>query len=169
MLREVDMFGVVHDKVQTAIDRLKSFEPEEGYYLAFSGGKDSCCIKALADMAGVKYDAHYNATTVDPPQLVRFIIKYHPDVEIVKPEKPMRKLIEERLMPPTRLVRYCCEELKETGGKGRITVTGTRWAESLNRKNNQGAITFTDKSKKLTRQLDEIGANFTKTGKGGWC
>ena len=61
------------DKVQIAIDRLRTFEPPDGYYLAFSGGKDSCVIKALADMAGVHYDAHYSLTTVDPPELVRFI------------------------------------------------------------------------------------------------
>lgn len=46
---QLNMYG--KDKVQTAIDRFKSFEPEEGYYLAFSGGKDSVVIKALADMA----------------------------------------------------------------------------------------------------------------------
>lgn len=73
MLRQIDLMGNTIDKVQTAIDRLRAFEPEEGYYLAFSGGKDSVVIKAIADMAGVKYDAHYNATTVDPPELVRFI------------------------------------------------------------------------------------------------
>ena len=31
--------GQLRDKVQAAIDRLKCFEPEEGYYVAFSGGK----------------------------------------------------------------------------------------------------------------------------------
>lgn len=29
-----------HDKVETAIKRLQTFEPRDGYYLAFSGGKD---------------------------------------------------------------------------------------------------------------------------------
>ena len=32
------------DKVELAIMRLREFEPPEGYYLAFSGGKDSQCI-----------------------------------------------------------------------------------------------------------------------------
>lgn len=58
MIHQLNMCG--KDKVQVAIDRLKAFEPPEGYYLAFSGGKDSVVIKALADMAEVKYDAHYN-------------------------------------------------------------------------------------------------------------
>lgn len=57
-LRYTDANGVTRDKVQIAIDRLRSFEPEEGYFLAFSGGKDSQCVYHLAKMAGVKFDAH---------------------------------------------------------------------------------------------------------------
>lgn len=74
-------------KVDMAMERMKAFEPKEGYYLAFSGGKDSCVLKALADMSGVKYDAHYNLTSVDPPELVRFIRQHHPDVKFDVPHK----------------------------------------------------------------------------------
>ena len=165
-LHQVDIFGKEIDKVQTSMDRLRAFEPEEGYYLAFSGGKDSVCIKALADLAGVKYDAHYNATTVDPPELVRFIREQHPDVEIVKPDIPMRKLIVQKRMPPTRLVRYCCAHYKEKCGRDRVTLTGTRWAESSNRRNNQGVATiFNGKAGVVA---EENGANFTSTNRGGW-
>lgn len=123
-----------------AIERIKAFEPDEGYYLAFSGGKDSVVCKALLDMAGVKYDATYRVTSVDPPELVRFIKNQHPDVirEVPRDKdgKPitMWNLIPRKLMPPTRLVRYCCAELKETASVGRFAVTGVRWAESVNRK-----------------------------------
>lgn len=48
MLRETDLTGRVIDKVQRSIERLRAFEPTEGYYLAFSGGKDSVVLKALA-------------------------------------------------------------------------------------------------------------------------
>lgn len=74
-LVEYDLFGEKRDKVKTAIDRLQAFEPQEGYYVADSGGKDSTCVVKLCEMAGVKFDAHYHATTIDPPQLVRFIRK----------------------------------------------------------------------------------------------
>lgn len=121
---------IERDKVLIAIDRLKAFEPVEGYYLAFSGGKDSVVIKVLADMAGVKYDAHYSLTTVDPPELVRFIKGQHKDVAIDKTSRSMWKLIVDKGMPPTRMVRYCCQVLKETGGKGRVCITGVRNAES---------------------------------------
>src|SRR5574343_2063241 len=101
MLKEQTLFGEI-DKVQQAIDRLKEHEPEEGYYLAFSGGKDSVCIKALADMAKVKYDAHYNITTVDPPELVKFIKKYHPDVIRDRPNINMWNLIIKKGTLPLR-------------------------------------------------------------------
>jgi phosphoadenosine phosphosulfate reductase len=138
MLRYTDITGKDIDKVKTAIERLKAFEPNDGYYLAFSGGKDSCCIKALADMAGVRYDAHYSVTTVDPPELVRFIKEKHPDVIFNRPVMSMRKLIVKHLMLPTRVQRYCCKSLKEANGKGRIVMTGVRWAESNRRKAKHG-------------------------------
>jgi len=127
------------DKVAVSIKRIQLFEPKEGYRLAFSGGKDSVVLKALADMSGVKYEAHYSLTTVDPPELVRFI-KTFPDVIIDKPELSMWKLIVKNRMPPTRIQRYCCKELKESGGKREVTLTGVRWAESVKRKANRHLV-----------------------------
>lgn len=169
MIHQLNIYG--KDKVQVAIDRLKAFEPPEGYYLAFSGGKDSVCIKALADMAEVKYDAHYNLTSVDPPELVQFIKSFE-DVQIDRPKDKdgnqvtMWNLIPRKKMPPTRIVRYCCKELKEMGGQGRMVVTGVRWAESPNRKYNHGEITVMTTKKKERERLVESG-NFSQTNKGG--
>lgn len=56
MLGQVNIFG--KSKVDVAIDRIRAFEPPDGYYLAFSGGKDSQCIYHLAKMADVSFDAH---------------------------------------------------------------------------------------------------------------
>ena len=135
-LIEDTLFGKV-DKVAIAIQRLKDYEPDDGYYLAFSGGKDSVTIKALADMAGAKYDAHYALTTVDPPELVKFIKREHKDVKIKHPDITLWQLIVERTMPPTRMVRYCCQVLKEQGGSGRTVMTGVRQAESSKRAKRQ--------------------------------
>lgn len=52
-LIEHDLMGNVYDKVADSIRRLKAFEPAEGYYLAYSGGKDSTVIKELAVRGGV--------------------------------------------------------------------------------------------------------------------
>ena len=147
MLQENTLFGV-KDKVKIAIDRLRTFEPPEGYYLAFSGGKDSQCIYHLAKEAGVKFDAHYNLTTVDPPELVYFIRENYPDVIVDKPEMSMWRLIIKNNGPPTRLQRWCCRELKEHGGEGRICVTGVRWAESTRRKANRAAFEVLESKKR---------------------
>lgn len=132
-LVEQTLFGVV-DKVQIAIERLRQYEPPEGYYLAFSGGKDSTVLYELAKMSGVKFDAHMSLTSVDPPELIYHVRRHYPEVEIHRPGTTMWKLIPKKLMPPTRIVRYCCGYLKETGGKGRVVLTGIRWEESVRRK-----------------------------------
>jgi len=121
-----------------AMERLRCFEPdalkkhENGYWLAFSGGKDSCVILDLAKRAGVKFEAVHNLTTVDPPELVRFV-KTFPDVRINKPKESMWQLIRRKGLPPRRSARFCCQELKERGGSGRIIVTGIRAGESHRR------------------------------------
>lgn len=169
--------GTIIGKVDLAIRRLKAFEPPDGYYVAFSGGKDSQCVYHLCKMAGVKFDAHYARTSVDPPELIYFIRKYYPDVEETcqhyddgKPEhyypdgrpKPitMWSLIAEHTIPPTRKARYCCAGLKEPGGAGRVTVTGVRWAESTNRKQSHGAVDVQGKPKSTIRKANEIGASY---------
>jgi phosphoadenosine phosphosulfate reductase len=35
---------------------------------------------------------------------------------------------------PSRRIRWCCQELKEYGGRGRYILTGVRWSESPKRK-----------------------------------
>ncbi|NBH33917.1 phosphoadenosine phosphosulfate reductase [Clostridiaceae bacterium] len=132
-------FDELPKKVARAIDLFRTFEAAalkfrpEGYYLAFSGGKDSVTIYWLAKMAGVKFTAHYHLTTVDSPELVRFIRKDYPEVQVEKPELTMWELIVKKQIPPLRRARYCCEVLKEQGGKGAFTVTGVRWQESRKR------------------------------------
>lgn len=170
MLGQMNFFGL--DRVEAAVERLKAYEPPEGYWLAFSGGKDSVVIKSLADMAGVKYEAHYQNTSVDPPELVQFI-KTFDDVQMDSPKDKdgnrltMWNLIPKKKMPPTRIVRYCCHALKEQSGKGRLTITGVRWAESAKRKQNQGEITIIEGAKENLEEMGFDPASFTKTRLGG--
>jgi phosphoadenosine phosphosulfate reductase len=115
-----------------------------------SGGKDSSVCKELAIRAGIPFEIMHNHTTADAPETVRFVrseakrfedlgIKYTINMPTYKGKlTSMWNLIPQKLMPPTRLVRYCCSVLKETGGAGRFIATGVRWAESTSRKNNRG-------------------------------
>lgn len=115
-----------------------------------SGGKDSSVCKELALRARIPFEIMHNHTTADAPETVRFVrseakrfeelgIKYTINMPTYK-GKPvsMWSLIPQKLMPPTRVVRFCCSVLKETGGAGRFIATGVRWAESVNRKNSRG-------------------------------
>jgi len=154
MLVTETLFGTV-DKVQIAIDRIQQFEPPEGYYLAFSGGKDSQTIYHLSKEAGVKFDAHYNLTTVDPPELVRFIKSNYPDVIIERPRFTMWELIVKNGVPPTQLQRYCCRELKEKGGENRMSITGVRWAESVRRSKARAMLEKFGKDKILFNDNDD--------------
>ena len=164
--------GRITDKVEMAIRRLQAFCPPEGYYVAFSGGKDSQCVYHLCKMAGVKFDAHYNVTSVDPPELIRFIKKNYPDVIWDYPRDKdgkvvtMWNLIPRKQMPPTRMARYCCEWFKESSGKGRITVTGVRWAESAGRSANQGVAVFFGKPKRTEKTAQDIGTDYKLNKRG---
>lgn len=162
-------------KEKKAIEALKMFEPwDEPYYLCYSGGKDSDVIRILAQLAGVKHDIVHNLTTVDAPETIQYI-KTIPNVIINKARyadgspKTMWNLIPRKGMPPTRLMRYCCAELKEQGGKGRLKITGVRAAESRNRALNGGEIKILGKPKTTAKFFNENDINFHLTNQGGWC
>lgn len=114
----------------------------------YSGGKDSDVLLQLFRMAEIPFEVHNSHTTVDAPQTVRHIkdtfnklsdagVKCEIDYHLQKSGKPltMWNLIPRKLMPPTRIVRYCCSELKEGGNPNRLIATGVRWAESRKRSN----------------------------------
>lgn len=144
------------DLEHIAIERLKAAsEMSLAHYgqplvITDSGGKDSSVCKELAIRSGIPFEIMHNHTTADAPETVRFVrqeakrleelgIKYDINMPMYKGKRvSMWSLIPQKLMPPTRLVRYCCAVLKETGGASRFIATGVRWAESTKRKNNRG-------------------------------
>ena len=109
------------------------YDPENGFYLAFSGGKDSQVLYHLAKMAGVRFKAHMNLTSVDPPDVIRFVKQYYPDVELIKPKMSIYDMALKQHIIPTRTMRWCCAEFKELSGAGKVTLIGIRKAESVRR------------------------------------
>ena len=124
---------------QKSIDILQKAEKlalrysPKGFYLAFSGGKDSQCLYHIAKLAGVKFEAHYARTGIDHPELVHFIMRNYPDVVWDRPSMTFWELVIKRRMLPTIKFRYCCEVLKEGNGANTVTITGVRRAESAKR------------------------------------
>jgi phosphoadenosine phosphosulfate reductase len=127
----------ISELVEIAIERFRKYEPKTGYDLAFSGGKDSITIYDLAKKSGVQFEPHFHFTTVDPPELVRFVKENYPNVIWDRPEHSMFWWIERKGFFPTRGIRYCCSELKEYVSKGRVIITGVRREESIKRSTRQ--------------------------------
>lgn len=109
-----------------------AMRPDDGLYVAFSGGKDSQAVLELVKIAGVRYRAVYNVTTNDPADNVRFIRQHYPEVEFSIPPFSLFKMIERKGLP-TRLSRWCCAYFKETHGVGYTVVAGVRKEESRTR------------------------------------
>lgn len=149
----------MNDLEQTAIERLRCASGMSlrlfklPLLIAYSGGKDSDVLLRLAEKSGIPFEVLHSLTTADAPETVYHVrdtfrrleekgIKCDVDKHI-NPDgtrTTMWNLIPRKIIPPTRLVRYCCSELKEGGGRGRFIATGVRWAESSARKKNRGSL-----------------------------
>lgn len=144
------------DLEKEAIERIKmASEMSLGYYkkpliCTYSGGKDSDVMLELFKRSGIPFEMHHSHTTADAPQTVYHIRKVFKELELqgIKCNTDyhylpgggritMWNLIPKKLMPPTRMARYCCSVLKETGCENRYIATGVRWEESRKRKNRQ--------------------------------
>lgn len=157
------------EKEKRAIKALRAFEPNDpkGYYLCYSGGKDSDCIRILAQLAGVKHECKHNLTTVDAPETVRYVKQIIGFENIESPPLTMWQLIPKKLMPPTRLARYCCEALKERGGDGRLKITGVRKDESKSRAESSGLVRIIGKPKSTQKLAAEMNVEFRVTRQEG--
>lgn len=130
-----------------------SYDQEDGFYLAFSGGKDSQALLHMAQLAGVKFRAHMNLTSVDPPEVIRFVRTNYKEVELIKPHKSIFRIAVEKQILPTQRVRWCCAEYKEMAGAGKVTLIGIRHKESSRRaKRNEVEIS----NHKFSGNLDDL-------------
>ena len=130
---------MIQHRIDYSIALLQKAEPmalayhSDGIHLAFSGGKDSQVLYEMAKMAGVRFKAHMQLTSVDPPELLKFIREHYPDVELHRPTMNIYDMIVKKRCLPTRQCRYCCSLLKEQAGAGTVIAIGIRADESAKR------------------------------------
>jgi len=143
--------------------------------ICYSGGKDSDVLLDLARMAlkPSEFEVLNSHTTVDAPETVYHIRRVFKKLEQegIKTEirmptykgkrTSMWQLIEEKKMPPTRIVRYCCRVLKENTTPNRMIAVGVREDESVGRKGRDSFVVPAQrKSEMMTRSLSHLYATF---------
>lgn len=145
---------------------------DQGFHVAFSGGKDSQVLLALMELSGCKHHAEMQVTSVDSPNLMRFVRANYPNVKLNLPQKNMRQLILQKKLLPTRQARYCCAILKEQAGAGCCTCVGVRAAESAKRAKRspievigQRGVSFEIMNDKLTLKRSWGGGNYSTLNK----
>ena len=140
--------------LQKAEPMALKLDPDNGFYMAVSGGKDSQVLYHIAKLAGVRFKAHMNLTSVDPPEVIRFVKRNYPDVELIKPKMSIYDMAKKKHLMPTRRFRWCCAEFKETSGAGKVTLIGIRKEESA-RRAKRGEISTSIKGKRTEETLDQ--------------
>lgn len=145
----------LEDKIKQAERTFEVAAEMSNYYyhkpliVCYSGGKDSDVLLDIAKkcLKASDYEVLNSHTTVDAPETVYHIREVFKrcEEEGIKTEirlprdkdgnlTSMWKLIEEKGMPPTRLMRYCCDILKESTTPNRMVAVGVREDESFARK-----------------------------------
>lgn len=170
------------DPEQRAIKRLKlASDMSLKYYgtplvITSSGGKDSSVCVELAKRSGIPFEVQHNHTTADAPETVRFVrsefsrledagIKCTINWPVYRGKRTsMWDLIPQKMLPTTRVMRYCCKVLKENGGNDRFIATGVRWAESVRRTQTRGIfekqVSDKDRAVRTKKDTDSLGQLF---------
>jgi phosphoadenosine phosphosulfate reductase len=110
MAQQLDISG--HTKEEEAIEFLREHEPQDGYMVGFSGGKDSIVCEHIAKLSGVKYKSYHAVSGIDPPSVLKFIKQNYPYVIFIKPEKSFFELLPTKGYP-TIMSRWCCDVVRK--------------------------------------------------------
>lgn len=116
-------------KIDFAIKLYRSIPQDGPLEISYSGGKDSDVILRLAQMSGVKHEAIYKQTSIDPPGTTAHAKEM--GATIIRPAISFLDIIRKK-GTPTRRARFCCEVLKEYKVYDRA-VQGVRRDESTAR------------------------------------
>lgn len=158
-------------KIEDSYDVLRlASEMSKTYYqapliLTYSGGKDSDVLLQLAIecLKPEDFEVLNSHTSVDAPETVWYIrdkfkelnamgIKATVQIPRYKDgrQKTIWNLIPKKQIPPTRINRYCCAELKETSTPNRFVAVGVRESESTSRRG-RDSFSVREQKKNLAR------------------
>jgi phosphoadenosine phosphosulfate reductase len=117
-----------------AISFIRKHEPPDGYFVAFSGGKDSIVTLELVTMADVRHRSFYNVG-IEPPEVTRFVRQHYPEVKFLYPKQSFFEMVK-RKFPPLRTKRWCCDYLRKLPSRHiplKHRIMGIRAEESRKR------------------------------------
>ena len=122
------------EKIEIALECIRTFG--QNAIVRFSGGKDSIVLERLFRDSGVSYELRTSHTTMDAPELVRFIRDNYPQCVEVRPAKNMAMAtVDHASGLHTRRGRWCCQQYKHSDVQdGRVKAVGVRASESPRRK-----------------------------------
>ena len=157
MLRNIEpQIAKTKEVLQLAAEMSKAYY-KAPLILAYSGGKDSDVMLRIAMDCLDKNDFEVinSHTSVDAPETVYYIRQIFDELESkgikatvhIPRDKDgkqitMWSLIVKKKMPPTRVVRYCCQYLKESSTPNRMTAVGVRADESRGRGGREAFTSF---------------------------
>jgi phosphoadenosine phosphosulfate reductase len=129
-----------------------------GYAVGYSGGKDSDVMLEVFKEAGVKFFVFHNHTTLDAPETVYYIRRKFAELDaagipckIFYPRQSFWSLCRHKLMLPSRIMRFCCSELKEYQKKELQYAChsfGVRKAESQSRAARRDSIEISNQKRR---------------------
>ena len=111
------------------LQQVQQAHPDYVIEIAYSGGKDSDVILQLAKEAGIRHEAIYKNTTIDPTGTIRHAQEM--GATIIRPKRTFAEVIQKKGLP-SRFARFCCSELKEYKVRD-VAVMGVRKSESAKR------------------------------------
>lgn len=121
------------DVILKALPLALKYDPDKGFFVGMSFGKDSQALYHMMQLCNVPFHAYFSPTSVDPAEVIRFGRKNYPEVEFTKIDKSIFDVFREMKVLPSMNIRWCCAYFKEKGGEGKVVCTGVRKAESVRR------------------------------------
>lgn len=141
------------DVILKALPLALKYDPDKGFFVGMSFGKDSQALYHMMQLCDVPFHAYFSPTSVDPAEVIRFGRKNYPEVEFTKIDKSIFDVFREMKVLPSMKIRWCCAYFKEKGGEGKVVCTGVRKAESVRRsKRNEIEVS----GRKFSGHMDEF-------------